>query len=119
MPIDVLRTEVDWEANPNGPAPSRILGAVHDDHSLVARFLANLEANDFPYLSFISLETVTVFHQQHLAQLVSELQALCERDHDAQVGVHLHAVLQFVSAAAGPKDTSIEFRVRQQPVPAA
>ena len=113
MPIDVLWTEVDWEANPDGPAPSRVLSAVHDDHSLVARFLANLKADDFPYLSFISLETVTVFHQQHLAQLIMELRVLCERKHDPQVEKHLQVVLGFVSAARGPKDTSIEFRVRQ------
>ena len=119
MSIDVLWTEVDWDANVNGPAPSRVLAAVHDEYSLVARFLANLEANDFPYLSFISLGTMTVFHQRHLAQLISELRVLCERKHDAQVEAHLHAVLRFVSAARDPKDTSIEFRVRQATVPAA
>jgi hypothetical protein len=112
MPIDVLWEEMDWEANTSGPAPTRVLDIVRDDHSLVKRFLSDLEDGAFPYLSFINPETVTIFHQQHIAQLISELEALSMRSHDPQVAAHLRAVLQFVSAALGPADTLIAFRAR-------
>lgn len=112
MPIDVLWEEMDWEAESSGPAPTRVLDVVRDDHSLVERFLSDLQGEDFPHLRFISHETVTVFHQQHIAQLATELEALSTRKHDPQVAKHLRAVLQLVSAARGPKDTLIAFRVR-------
>ena len=112
MPIDVLWEEMDWEDGTLGPAPTRVLDALRDDHSLVERVLANLDDAAFPYLSFISLETVTVFHQRHIGQLLSELEALCGRNHAPEVAKHLRAILQFVSAAHGPEDTSIAFRVR-------
>ncbi len=112
MPIDVLWEEMDWEAETSGPAPTRVLEAVRDDHSLVERFLLDLDSAAFPYLSFISLETVTVFHQANIGQLIMELEALCEQDHDPQVEKHLHEVLQLVAASQGPEDTLIAFRVR-------
>ena len=111
MPIDVLWEKMDWEANPAGPAPTRVLKAVRDDHSLVECFLVDLD--EFPYLSFISHETVTVFHQPSIEQLIAELEALSRRKHDPHVGTHLHAVLQLVSAARGPKDTLVAFRARK------
>jgi hypothetical protein len=114
VPIDVLWEEKDWEDGTPGPAPTRVLEVVRDDHSLVERFLSGLNGADFPYLHFISLETVTVFHQPHIAQLITELEALCARDHDPHVAKHLRAVLQLVSAAYGPQDTLIAFRVRAQ-----
>ena len=114
MPIDVLWEEMDWEGGTQGPALTRVLEVVRDDHSLVERFLLDLDGTDFPYLSFISLETFTVFHQSHLAQLIAELKALCARDHDPQVTKQLRAVLQLVSSAHGPRDTLITFRVRAQ-----
>jgi hypothetical protein len=113
VPIDVLWKEMYWEADLTGPAPTRILKSVQDDCSLVERFLSNLKDDEFPYLSFISHETVTIFHQQHIGQLIAELQALRARDHEAQVAKHLDAVLQLVSAALGPEDTLIAFQVRQ------
>ena len=114
MPIDVLWEEMDWEDETPGPAPTMVLDVLRDDQSLVERFLCDLQGADFPYLRFISQETVTIFHQQHLAQLVTELEALCARNHDPQVAKHLRAVLQLVSAARGPRDTLIAFRVRQR-----
>ena len=114
MPIDVLWEEMDWEDGTLGPAPTRVVDILRDDHSLVEQFLAGLNDADFPYLAFISLETVTVFHQRHITQLLTELECLCGRDHAPEVAKHLRAVLQFVSAAHGPEDTSIAFRVRAQ-----
>jgi hypothetical protein len=113
MPIDVLWEEMDWEANPAGPAPTRVLKAVRDDHSLVERFLVDLEDGEFPHLSFISHETVTVFHQPSIERLIAELEALSRRKHDPHVATHLRAVLQLVSAARGPKDTLVAFRARK------
>jgi hypothetical protein len=113
MPIDVLWEEMDWEANPAGPAPTRVLKAVRDDHSLVERFLADLDDAEFPKLSFINRETVTVFHQRSIEQLTAELGTLSRRRHDPEVGSHLRAVLELVSAAQGVKDTLVAFRVRQ------
>ena len=114
VPIDVLLEEMDWEAEPSGPAPTRVLRAVPDDHSLMERLLSVLQGGDLPYLRFISLETVTIFHQQHIAQLLTELEALSTRQqHDPLVTRHLGAVTQLVSAARGLKDTLVAFRVRK------
>ena len=114
MAIDVLWQEMDWEAETLGPAHTRVLDIVRDDHSLVERFLSNLEGADFAYQRFISHETVTIFHQQHLPQLITELEALCDRDYDPEVAKHLRAVLQLVIAACGPSDTLIAFQVRNK-----
>jgi hypothetical protein len=111
--IDVLWEEMDWEAETSGPVPTRVLDSIRDDQSLVERFLTDLESKHFPHLSFISRETVTIFHQQHIPQLVQELEALSERKHEPQVATHLGAVLQFVTAACGPEDTLISFQVRE------
>jgi hypothetical protein len=113
MPIDVLWEIMDWEVNPAGPAPIRMLKAVRDDHSLVESFLVDLDEAEFPYLSFINHETVTVFHQQHIGQLIAELEALSRREHDPSVATHLHGVLQLVSGARGRKDTLVAFRARK------
>jgi len=113
LPIDVLWEEMYWEADASEPAPARTLEVVRDDFSLVERFLQDLKADEFPYLAFISRETVTIFHQRHLAQLVDELEVLSERNHEAQVADQLRAVLKLVSAAQGPEDTMIVFRIRQ------
>jgi hypothetical protein len=112
VPIDVLWEKVNWEAETLGPAPTRVLAAVRDDQSLAEHFLSDLDGGDFSSLHFISHETVTVFHQQHIAQLVTELEALSDRKHDPQVAKHLRAVLELISAARGSKDTLISFRVR-------
>jgi hypothetical protein len=103
---------MDWAANTSGPAPTRVLAAVRDDDSLVERFLSSLDGGDFPNLAFISHETVTVFHQQAIPELIRELEALSARRHDAQVAHHLRVVLQLISGAHGSKDTLIAFRVR-------
>jgi len=113
VPIDVLWEEMDWEAAPSGPAPTRVLKVVPDDHSLVERFLSDLDSGEFPNLRFISHETVTVFHQQHIALLITELEALSTRKHDPDIAKHLSAVLQLVTAARGQKDTLVAFRVRK------
>ena len=107
VPIDVLWEEMEWEAEPSGPTPTRVLKVVPDEHTLFERFLSDLEGEDFPYLRFISHETVTVFHQQHIAHLITELEALSTRKHDPEVAKHLSAVLQLVSAAHGLKDTLV------------
>ncbi|MGH2372982.1 MAG: hypothetical protein ACRDIC_05830 [bacterium] len=112
MPIDIFCEEMDWEAETAGPAPTRVLAGVRDDQSLVEQLLSDLDSGEFPYLGFISQDTVTVFHQHHFAQLVKELEALSARKHDPQVAKHLHTILQLISAARGPKDTLIAFRVR-------
>lgn len=114
MAIDVFWEEMDWEDETEGPAPTKVLEVVRDDHSLVEHFLSDLEGTKFPYLSFISHETFTVFHQQHIVQLVTELETLCRQNHDPQVARHLRAVLQLVFRACGSNDTLIVFRARTQ-----
>jgi hypothetical protein len=113
--IDVFWEEMDWEDETEGPAPTRTLEVVRDSHSLVERFLSGLEGAEFPHLSFISRETFTVFHQQHIVQLITELEALSRQNHDPQIAKHLRAVSQLVFKACGSKDTLIVFRVRKEP----
>jgi len=114
VPIDVQWEEMDWEANVSGPAPSRTLQLVSDDNSLVRGILSDLEDEEFPYLSFIGLDTVTVFHQRHLAQLISELERLAKKDFDTKVADHLELIEQLVFRAYGVEDTHITFRARRQ-----
>ena len=71
MSIEVLWEEMRRrDEAPQQPPETRVLAVVRDEHSLVERFLADFRVADFPYLSFISRETVTIFHQQHIPQLV-------------------------------------------------
>jgi hypothetical protein len=112
MPIDVIWEQMDWEANPSGPAPTRTLRIVPDERGLVERVLSNLPDGDLPYLRFISHETVTVFHQQHMAQLQSELEVLGTRVREAEVTKQLAAVLQLVADANGTMDSLVAFRAR-------
>ena len=58
--------------NSTVPGGTRVVDTIRDD-LLVERFISSLKGTEFPYLRFISLETVTVFHQQHLSLLVAEL----------------------------------------------
>ena len=112
MSIEVLWEEIQWkDETPDEPAETRVLTVVRDEHSLVERFLADFRVADFPYLRFISHETVTIFHQQHIPQLVNELEALCEQDHEPEVEKYLHAVLHLVCRARGSENTLIAFRV--------
>src|SRR5258706_15499454 len=112
MCINVLWEEMWWNnKTPDEPAQTRVLAVVRDEHSLVERFLADFRVADFPYLRFISHETVTVFHQQHIPQLVKELEALCEQDHEPEVEKHLHDVLHLVHRAHGSENTFIAFEV--------
>jgi translation initiation factor IF-2 len=111
MSINVLWEEMRWnDEAPHEPGISHVLATLRDEHSLVQRFLVNFCTADFPYLQFISHETVTVFHQQHIPQLVRELEALCEQEHEPDVEKHLHAILEFVRHAYGTKNTHIAFR---------
>jgi hypothetical protein len=112
MPIDVLWEQMDWEANPSGPAPTRTLRIVPDERGLVERVLSNLQDGDLPHLRFISHETVTVFHQQHIAQLLSELEVLGTRVREPEATKQLAAVLQLVADANGTMDSLVAFRVR-------
>jgi hypothetical protein len=112
MPIDVVWEEMDWEANPSGPAPTRVLRVVPDNHSVVERLLSGLEGEDFEYLRFISHESVTIFHQPHISQLITELELLGTRKHDPQMAEHLSAILQVVSESIGVRDTLVAFRAR-------
>jgi len=112
MSIDVLWEEMQWEDEAaDQPAETRVLAVVRDEHSLVERFLADFRVAEFPYLRFISHETVTIFHQQHIPQLVKELEALCKQDHEPEVEKQLHAVLHLVCDAYGSENTLIAFRV--------
>jgi ribosomal protein L22 len=113
VPIDVAWEVMDWPAEPSEPAATRVLRVLPDDHSVVACMLSGLEGREFPYLRFISHETVTVFHQQHIGQLITEPETLSRGTHDAQAAKHLSAVLQLVTAAHGVKDTLVAFRVRK------
>jgi hypothetical protein len=112
MPIDVVWEEMDWEANPSGPAPTRALKTVPDNHSVVERLLSSVEGQDFEYLRFISHDTVTFFHQQHISQLLTELELLGAQKHDPQMAAHLSAIRQLVSESLGAKDTLVTFRAR-------
>jgi hypothetical protein len=101
-----------WEADPTVPGRTRVVDIVRDDHLLVEKFLSTINGTEFPYLRFISLETVTIFHQRHLSQLVAELVKSSEGVGDPQLAVQLRAMSQFVFAALGAEDTLIAFRVR-------
>jgi hypothetical protein len=103
---------MDWEANPSGPAPTRTLRIVRDERGLVERVLSNLPDGDVPYLRFISHKTVTVFHQQHIAQLQSELEVLGTRVREPEVTKQLAVVLQLVADANGTMDSLVAFRAR-------
>ena len=113
MPIDVFWEDFDWAADTSGPVPTRVLKVVRDDHSLVTRFLTALQHDEFPHLSFISHETVTVFHQRSLGPLVGELEALRKREQDPAVLKQIGAVLELVAGARGPTESLIAFRVRK------
>jgi hypothetical protein len=113
MAIDVMWEEfLPWSGDPQEALGTHVLATLADDHSLVERFLVDFRTADLPYLHFISHETVTIFHQQHIPQLVEELEILCQQDHDPDVESHLRAVLDFVRSAYGAKDTLIAFRVK-------
>jgi hypothetical protein len=101
-----------WEAGPSVPGRTRIVATFRDDQLLVERFLSTLKGTEFPYLRFISLETVTIFHQQHLSQLVTELVKSSEVVDDPEIAVQVRAMSQFVLAALGAEDTLIAFQVR-------
>jgi len=111
MSIEVRWEEMRWnDEAPDQPAESHVLAVVSDKYSLVERFLVAFRVAEFPYLRFISHETVTIFHQQHIPQLLQELEALCEQDHEPEVEKHLHAVLDLVRGAQGSENTLIAFR---------
>jgi len=110
MSIDVIWEEMRCSDEPNEPAKTHVLSALRDEHRLVERFLVDFRTADLPYLRFISHETVTIFHQQHIPQLINELDRLCEQDHKPNVEKHLHAVLDFVRGAYGSNNTLIAFR---------
>ena len=112
MPVDVVREEMYWEADPKVPGRTRVVDVLNDDHLLIERFLSNLKGTEFPYLRFISLETVTIFHQQSLSQLVAELVKSSEGVEDPQIATQVREMAQFVFAALGVEDTLIAFRVR-------
>ena len=112
MSIEVRWEELWWsDERRDQLGGTRVLAVVSDVHSLVKRFLADFRVADFPYLRFISHETVTIFHQKHIPQLVKELEALCEQDHEPEVEKHIHAVLQLVRRAHGVENTHITFQV--------
>ena len=113
MSIDVLWEEMEWTHGGPGPAPTRVLDIVPDEQGVVEYLLSDLDGLAVPYLRFISHETVTIFHQQQLAQLIGELEALGARQRDPRVAQHLRAVVRLVSVAVGSKDTLIAFRVRR------
>jgi hypothetical protein len=113
MSIDIHWEEMRWRiALPDQPGESHILATLRDDHSLVQHFLIRSRVSDFPYLSFISHESVTVFHQQHIPQLIKESEALSEQDFAPDVKVQLHAALDFVRRACGSRNTHIAFEAR-------
>ena len=110
MPIDVLWEEMCWSDKPHEPVESHVLAALPDEHSLVERFLVDFRTADLPCLRFISHETVTIFHQQQIPQLIKELEALREQDHELDVEKLLRAVLDFVRSSYGAENTLIAFR---------
>jgi hypothetical protein len=112
MAIDVQWEELRWSYKPDEPLDSHPLRILRDEESLVERFLIDFRVAELPYLRFIGRDTVTVFHQQQIPQLIKELETLCEQDHEQNVKKHLHAVLELVRAADGSPHTLIAFRAR-------
>jgi len=108
----VMSIDVRWEAAPEWPeTEGHVLGELRDDDSLVERFLVRSKIQDLPYVRFInpSPNGLTVFHQQHMRQLIDELETLSQRQHDPDVARHLRAVLDFVRQAYGRGKGSILF----------
>lgn len=112
MPIDVLREQMYLEGDPRKPARSRVVDSIRDEDLFIERFLSSLSGTEFPYLRFINLETATIFHQESMPQLASELAKSCERSGDPLIASKIREVSKFVLAALGARDTHIAFRAR-------
>ena len=95
---------IHWEAE-NG---ERLAELVDRDY-LVARFLPDSEAKDFPCLRFVDPAGDTVFNQAQIEQLVFELERLSAQTYEPEVEEHLRAVLEFVRKAIGKVHTYIKF----------
>ena len=87
----------------------RVLGELRDDDSFVERFLLRSKIQDLPHVRFIDPNGLTVFHQQHMRQLIDDLETLSQRQHDPDVARHLNAVLDFVRQAYRQAKGSILF----------
>ena len=97
--------DLRWEEEPG----CRLIEELRDDGSLVAQFLAESRLLDLPYLRWIDHRSHTVFHQQHIRQLIAELEKLSEQQHEPAVARHLQAVLELVREARGRSGSYIRF----------
>jgi hypothetical protein len=99
-----------WETAPEWPeTEGLVLGELRDDDSLVERFLVSARILDLPNLRFIDPNSLTVFHQRGIRQLIDELETLAQRQHEPEVAQHLGAVLEFVWNAYRQAKGSILF----------
>jgi len=87
------------------------LAELPDGNFLVARFLPDFEAQDFPCLRFVDPAGDTVFNQAQIKQLVWELEKLLAQKYkyEPKVERHLQAVLEFIRQAVGKTHTYIKF----------
>lgn len=96
--------DLRWEDERGEP-----LACLGDSEFLVMRFLPSFDALNFPCLRFVDPAGDTTFNQAQIVQVVSELERLLARNHEAKVETHLRLVLEFVRRAVGKTHIYIKF----------